>query len=75
MERIKVRECDTSGKTEQAVCLERSWGRSNTVRKTEGTVTTGRATDTALKGMQGNFIVIIQKYLLLLTRKLMIDDP
>lgn len=43
------------------------------VRKTERTVTTGRATDTALKGMQGNFTVVVQKYLLL-TRRVMTDD-
>lgn len=40
----------------------------------ERTVITGRATDTVLKRMQGNFIVIVQQYLLLLTRRVMIDD-
>lgn len=46
---------------QQIACFER-------VRRT------GRATDTVLKGMQGNFIVILQQYLLLLTRRVMIDD-
>lgn len=43
-------------------------------RCTERTVTTGRATDTVLKGMQGNFLFIVQKNPLLLTRRVMIDD-
>lgn len=40
----------------------------------EKTVITGRATDTVLKVMQGNFVVIVQNYLLFLTRRVMIDD-
>lgn len=51
--------------------------KKHTVRRTDRcrkrTVITGRATDTVLKIMQGNFIVIKQ-YLLLLTRRVMIDD-
>lgn len=57
---------------------ERMEKKKHAVRRTgscrERTVITGRATDTVLKGMQGNFIVLVQKYLLLLTRRVMIDD-
>lgn len=56
---------------------ERMEKKKHTVRTgrcRERTVITGRATDTVLKGMQGNFTVIVQKYLLLLTRRVMIDD-
>lgn len=39
----------------------------------ERTVTTGRATDAVLKGMQRSFIVTVHEYLLF-TRSAMIDD-
>lgn len=60
-----------------SVFWERTEKKEHTVRRTGScrgrTVITGRATDSVLKGMQGNFIVIVQKYLLL-PRRVMIDD-
>lgn len=74
---VKVRKCDISGKTKRQRVLREDEKRRYAVRRPgrcrKRTAATQRATDTILKGMQWNFAIIVQKYLLL-TTKVMTDD-